>query len=130
MVVAKTLLKVLFILILLSLMSLIWFISQMAAPLISFILSFLSIVLTVLLPYVVKERTRRIIVLFIFSTIINANFLFYAVTGGSIIEIISYGCGLWAITWSLLFLLSETIASLSPKTTLESNSMTLSDQTD
>jgi hypothetical protein len=84
----------------------------MGASLISYILSLLCIALTVILPYVIKHRPKKTIVISIFSIVINVNYLFYAVTAGSLFEIISYGFGLLIVTWVLLFLLSEAVASL------------------
>ena len=115
MVIAKTLVKVAGVMSLLFLLSLVWFISQMAAPLFSYILSFLAIILAVLIPSIIKLRVARAVLMLLFAVIINANYLFYALTAGSIINALIYGGGLLIVTWVMLFLLSEIMASLSPR---------------
>jgi hypothetical protein len=112
MVALKIALKVLIITLLLGLTFFIVFIAQMYAPLILWILSFFCVVLTVVLPFVARKRGIRIIAISIFSIIINSNYLFITIFAQSALGIFGYGFGLLIITWLLLFILSEAMATL------------------
>lgn len=114
MVAAKTVAKVIIAASLLILSALTTFIAQLYAPTILWILSVLAIIFVVISPLFIYRRSARIVAIFLCSLIICASYLFYSITGGSPTDFVIYGLGLWAITWSILFFLSETVASLTP----------------
>jgi hypothetical protein len=120
-VVVKTLSKIVFIAALLFLIFLMWFILQMGAPLLSYILSFLSVVCVIILPNIIKNRRHRALAIGGLSIIINANLLFYNIITGSVTGIFTYGVGMLVVTWLALFLLSETVITLPAKRAASEN---------
>lgn len=90
-------------------------VAQLYAPLILWVLSLLAILTVVALPFLLRRRSRRVLATFGISTIVSANFILNAILGGSFADVASYGFGLLAVIWLILFLLSETIASFPPR---------------
>ena len=114
MVALKNIAKIVLTILLLFLALLVWFVSQMYAPIFLYVLSFLTILGTTALPFIVKERRYRMVIVAVFSAIMSSNFLIYAALAGSVSSVFSYGLGLLAVSWLLLFLISEIISSIFP----------------
>ena len=115
MVEIKTIAKAIVAILLLALSISISFVVQLYAPTISWILSASAIIYIVISSFIINRKKIRLIGICLCSFVICSSYLFYSVTGGSLRDFAVYGLTLWTITWLILFLLSETIASIFPR---------------
>lgn len=121
MVMLKIVSKVLFAVCLLVFLSFVTFLSQFYNPLILWVVSFTVLALCVILPYVVKTRKNRIIIISAFSFIINSFLLGRAIFSGSLLLLL-YGIGFFVMIWLALFLLAEIVIGISPRRKASSSS--------
>jgi CDP-diglyceride synthetase len=102
-------------LILLGFALILWFIAQLYADSVLWVLSILALAAAIVIPFYIERRRNRVVIALLLSLIVSFNYLFYAVSGGSRIEPLAYAIGLMTVLWLILYLLSAVIRSFMPQ---------------
>lgn len=111
-------LKILLSILILLLLALAIFISQLYNPAILWLIAFSLIPLSVILRFLIASRVKFGATILAFSLIINAGLIAKVPFGNPIIEIAAYAVGLLFAIWILIVYLSELVFSYIRKPTL------------